>query len=528
MKDGDLQIQTSTNRGKRKMQRSRRSLWFFLVLTHIVTVITHSGALKFMTKAQRKRSPSVTSKEIPPLPSTTTGPKMAGTDDAIDDLLDAFQDMTPEEPLKKKKDTPKKTKFVSKKMSTKSSVRSHIPKRRTSGNSSWMKQSASKAAAKNTTTTTISKKKKTTTTRTVSTKKGKTTNPYTVPKSIKAKFTPQELNTRQTHFKQMSNKDNKVQVSKLKALLQSFGDEYTPKKIKDTMVSLEITSTDSISFVEFLKISNKISSSSKSKHSIKEKKGGTVHVSNEHGARHQFSKEETAAFARHINHTLADDKYLNREHLPLDPDSMDLFLHVRDGILLAKLINEAVADTVDVRAVNIPRGSKSLSIFEIKENQNLVIESAKAIGCKTVGIHNQSLIEATRCPHLVLGIVWQIVKIQLMYSINLKNHPELVALLKEGEELHQLLALSPEAILLRWVNYHLKRAKSDRRVKRKTFSDDMRDSEIYTVLMNQIKPKNCDRKALSLDATKRVERARHVRLNKYIFFDSSSSSSSHV
>ena len=160
--------------------------------------------------------------------------------------------------------------------------------------------------------------------------------------------------------------------------------------------------------------------------------------------------------------------------------------------------------------MNLPKGKKTLSIFEIKENQNLVIESAKAIGCKTVGIHNQSLIEATRCPHLVLGIVWQIVKIQLMTSINLKQHPELVALLKDGEELHELLSLSPEAILLRWVNFHLNKAESKRRIKRKTFSDDIRDSEIYTVLLNQIKPKICDRKALSVSATKRVERARHV------------------
>jgi len=96
---------------------------------------------------------------------------------------------------------------------------------------------------------------------------------------------------------------------------------------------------------------------------------------------------------------------------------------------------------------------------------------------------------------------------------NLKQHPELVALLKEGEELHQLLSLSPEAILLRWVNYHLKRAKSERRIKRKTFSDDIRDSEIYTVLLNQIKPKDCDRKALAISETKRVERARHVLRN---------------
>lgn len=29
-------------------------------------------------------------------------------------------------------------------------------------------------------------------------------------------------------------------------------------------------------------------------------------------------------------------------------------------------------------------------------------------------------------PHLVLGVIWQIVKIQLLSAVNLKKHPELV------------------------------------------------------------------------------------------------------
>ena len=59
------------------------------------------------------------------------------------------------------------------------------------------------------------------------------------------------MNTRQTHFKQMSNKDSKVPVSKLKTLLASFGENYTEKKIKDVTRALEITSS-SVSFTEFL------------------------------------------------------------------------------------------------------------------------------------------------------------------------------------------------------------------------------------------------------------------------------------
>jgi len=329
-----------------------------------------------MTKAQRKRSPSVGGMVKPPVAPSDEKPTSG---DAIDDLLDAFQEEDDEPPPAPKKEEVKKKKKKSPMKSV--SVRTHIPKRRTSGNSSWLKKASKETTSSPVKEKKILKKKKK--------KKNTDSSTYTIPKSLKAKFNPQELHTRETHFKQMSDKDNKVPISKLKTLLESFGEQYTKKELNKVTKDLNITSS-SISFTDFLKISDAIASSSDAtSHSVK---GSTIHVSGVHGAKHQFSKEETAAFARHINQTLSHDKFLKREHLPLDPDSMDLFLYVRDGILLAKLINEAVADTVDVRAVNIPKAKKSLSIFEIKENQNLVIESAKAIGCKTVGIHNQSLI----------------------------------------------------------------------------------------------------------------------------------------
>merc|ERR1712224_498078 len=72
-------------------------------------------------------------------------------------------------------------------------------------------------------------------------------------------------------------------------------------------------------------------------------------------------------------------------------------------------------------------------------------------------------------------------------------------------------ALPPEDILIRWVNYHMKEAGSSRRLRKKTFGKDMKDSEIYTVLLNQIAPKSCDKKALGeSDMTKR---AKHVLRN---------------
>lgn len=88
----------------------------------------------------------------------------------------------------------------------------------------------------------------------------------------------------------------------------------------------------------------------------------------------------------------------------------------------------------------------------------------------------------------------------------MKNHPELYRLLEPGETIQDLLKLGPEAILLRWVNYHLKAAGSSRRVN--NFSGDIKDSEVYTILLHQIAPKSAgvDTRALSeSNMTRRAE-----------------------
>merc|ERR1719174_1757616 len=176
---------------------------------------------------------------------------------------------------------------------------------------------------------------------------------------------------------------------------------------------------------------------------------------------------------------------------------------------MAKMINKAVAGTIDERALNKPKKSKGLNPYQMGENQRLVIGSAKAIGCVVVNVHTSALVAGK--PKQTLGLVWQIVRMQLMSRINLADCPEIFRLLEEGEDLDQLLALPPEDILIRWVNYHMKEAGNPRRLKRKTFCKDIKDSEIYTVLLNQIAPKACDKKAL--EESSMVKRAKHVLRN---------------
>jgi len=91
-------------------------------------------------------------------------------------------------------------------------------------------------------------------------------------------------------------------------------------------------------------------------------------------------------------------------------------------------------------------------------------------------------------PYLLMGLIWQIIKIGLFSRVNLTQHPELYRLLESGEEISDLLKLPVDQILLRWVNYHLAQSKHPRRIH--NFSGDIKDSEAYTLLLNQIAPKD--------------------------------------
>jgi len=58
--------------------------------------------------------------------------------------------------------------------------------------------------------------------------------------------------------------------------------------------------------------------------------------------------------------------------------------------------------------------------------------------------------------------------------------------LEEGETLEDLMKLSPEEILIRWVNYHLSRSNCGRRIA--NFTTDIKDSVAYIHLLHQIAP----------------------------------------
>uniref|UniRef100_A0A674B5S4 Plastin-3 n=1 Tax=Salmo trutta TaxID=8032 RepID=A0A674B5S4_SALTR len=260
-------------------------------------------------------------------------------------------------------------------------------------------------------------------------------------------------------------------------------------KVREIIQKLDRNKDNKISFDEFLSVSHELKSSDIAKSfrkAINRKEGilaiGGTSTQSSEGTQHSFSEEERYAFVNWLNTALENDPDC-KHALPMDPNSDSLFKAMGDGIVLCKMINLSVPDTIDERTIN----KKKLTPFTIQENLNLALNSASAIGCHVVNIGALDLREGK--PHLVLGLLWQIIKIGLFADIELSRNEALAALLRDGETLEDLMKLSPEELLLRWANFHLENAGWQ---KINNFSSDIKDSRAYFHLLNQISPKGTE------------------------------------
>ncbi|XP_032080952.1 plastin-1 [Thamnophis elegans] len=274
---------------------------------------------------------------------------------------------------------------------------------------------------------------------------------------------------------------------------------YKVREIVEKIIAVTDSNKDGkINFEEFVSVIQELKSKEISKSfrkSINKKLGitaigGTSSISSE-GTQHSYSEEDKVAFVNWINKALKDDPDC-KHCLPMDPSDASLFKSLADGILLCKMINLSQPDTIDERAIN----KKKLTAFTRSENLDLALNSASAIGCTVVNIGSQDLIDGK--PHLVLGLLWQIIKVGLFSDIEISRNEALIGLLSDEEELEQLIKLSPEELLLRWVNYHLNNAGWK---KISNFGQDIKDSKAYYHLLNQIAPKggNNGEKAIAID-----------------------------
>jgi len=77
---------------------------------------------------------------------------------------------------------------------------------------------------------------------------------------------------------------------------------------------------------------------------------------------------------------------------------------------------------------------------------NLSLSSIKSLGVKVISIDAELILKST--PHLILGLLWQIVKILMIKDIDLNKVPEILRLKEGEEEMDDLVKLDAEKLLI--------------------------------------------------------------------------------
>uniref|UniRef100_H3A196 Lymphocyte cytosolic protein 1 n=1 Tax=Latimeria chalumnae TaxID=7897 RepID=H3A196_LATCH len=267
--------------------------------------------------------------------------------------------------------------------------------------------------------------------------------------------------------------------------------------VQELMTKGDQNEDGQISFDEFISIFEKLKSTEVAKtfrKAINKKEGicaiGGTSQQSSAWTLHSYSEEEKYAFVNWINKALENDPDC-KHVIPMDPNTDDLFKAVGDGIVLCKMINFSVPDTIDERTIN----KKKLTPFTIQENLNLALNSASAIGCHVVNIGAEDLKEGK--PYLVLGLLWQVIKIGLFADIELSRNEVMFSLLLTVRPLQ--LIFNPLHLKLKSMSIQVSSFRQNFSITLQNHSSIsliltkcshiIEDSKAYYHLLNQVAPK---------------------------------------
>ncbi|KAH3767569.1 hypothetical protein Pelo_556 [Pelomyxa schiedti] len=199
-----------------------------------------------------------------------------------------------------------------------------------------------------------------------------------------------------------------------------------------------------------------------------------------------------------VNCFLKNDPELTK-YLPVCMVHADVATALADGVLVLKLLNSLFPSCLLEKSIC----KKPISKQDVSDNYNLATTTALYLGFSINPI--QSCLFNGDVPITVRQIA-EIIKVGLLSKISLSSTPQLAVLIERTETLSHLAVLNAEQLLLRWVNYHLKRQGT--KLSARNFASDFSDGIKYSILLSQITRKTQFVKEVaainSRDSSKRI------------------------
>jgi hypothetical protein len=101
--------------------------------------------------------------------------------------------------------------------------------------------------------------------------------------------------------------------------------------------------------------------------------------------------------------------------MPISENGSALFEALKDGLLLCKLVNNSVPNTIVEKGLH----KKPKTTIHVSENLQKALTGAVKIGIQVHNVGPEDIKNGT--PHLCLGLIWQVIKVHYSKKRHLKE-----------------------------------------------------------------------------------------------------------
>eukprot|EP00026_Physarum_polycephalum_P001999 Phypoly_transcript_02003.p1 GENE.Phypoly_transcript_02003~~Phypoly_transcript_02003.p1 ORF type:complete len:555 (+),score=90.87 Phypoly_transcript_02003:1267-2931(+) len=192
------------------------------------------------------------------------------------------------------------------------------------------------------------------------------------------------------------------------------------------------------------------------------------------------------ASCRFINSTMKDEPTVVNI-VPFHP--LYTLKVLSDGTILCHLINKVFPGTIDTQLIASVK--RILHPSGVPRGVLLALHAARAIGANVAHIKVIEWTDPNKKVRMLHELIWSVVEVCGLKCARPVHNPNLAPLQRRDEDTSSFNSLSPEAILMRWFNHHL-RKRSLRHIN--NLSDDLEDGENYVLLLESIAPGHISRK----------------------------------